>query len=71
VPEENVEIMKRAIEQWNKGERIPDEEIHPDANPSPGREGGITLDQPVGFLFEVRQGPWRFDSSQPHVHLLI
>ena len=29
--EENVEIIKRAIERWNKGEPIPDEEIHPDA----------------------------------------
>ena len=27
--EENLEIVKRAINRWNGGERIPDEEIHP------------------------------------------
>jgi ketosteroid isomerase-like protein len=104
---ENVEIVKRAIDQWNKGERVPDEEIHPDAEivsrlmgggslhgregartylreidehfdewtviPDEwhdagdrvvmvgrihlhGRESGITLDQQVGFLVEVRDG---------------
>jgi ketosteroid isomerase-like protein len=103
--EENVEIVKRAIDQWNRGERIPGEEIHPDVEivsrlmgggsfhgregartyfeelddhfdewtviPDGwrdagdrvvmmgrvhlhGRESGITFDQPVGFLFEVR-----------------
>ena len=103
--EENVEICKQAIDQWNRGERIPDEAIHPDAEivsrlmgggsfhgregartyrreidehfdewtviPEEwhdagdrvvmvgqihlhGRESGITLDQPIGFLYEVR-----------------
>jgi ketosteroid isomerase-like protein len=99
------EIVKRAIDRWNRGERHPDEEVHPDVEivsrlmgggPLHGREGarsylqeidehfdewtvvgdewhdagdrvvmvgqihlhgresGITLDQRVGFLFEVR-----------------
>jgi ketosteroid isomerase-like protein len=103
--EENVEFVKRAIDRWNRGERTPDEEIHPDAEVVSrllgggslhgregartylqeieehfdewtvvvdawhdagdrvamvgrihlhGRESGITLDQPVGILFEVR-----------------
>ena len=103
--EENVEFVKRAIDRWNRGERHPDEEVHPDAEivsrlmgggPLHGREGarsylqeidehfdewtvvgdewhdagdrvvmvgrihlhgresGITFEQRVGFLIEVR-----------------
>ena len=46
--EENLEMVKRAIDRWNRGERTPDEEIHPDVevvsrlmggDPLHGREG--------------------------------
>ncbi|MFN2612636.1 MAG: nuclear transport factor 2 family protein [Solirubrobacterales bacterium] len=59
--EENVELVRRAFERWNEGDRIvPDEEIHPDVEivtsfrPEPfrGREGFRQWIQEIDQQFE-------------------